>query len=188
MKKLLSTLVMSVCLVAQWAWAEMPLTPETATKMQKVITGFSAFEDDIPGMSEDGEDDGASPMTEEGRKAIVATIKASPHHGKALQLVKANGFESLESFFEFVGRVSSASLAYGLETNGVSEVDIDMSGYMENLKQQGISPEMLAQIQSEMAATVEMTKAMNASAKTAKPADIAALKKYPEIMRILEVE
>lgn len=186
MNKIINTFLVSLCLVATTALAEMPLTPQTAANMQKVMAGFSVLEQDMPEMSE--EEEGASPLTPEGRKHIVEQIKASPQHGKALKLVKDHGFESLEAFFDFMGRVSSASLAFGLETNGVSEVDMDMSGYMENLKQQGLPPEMLAQIQNEMAATMAMTKSMNAAAKTANPADVAALKKYPEILKILEAQ
>lgn len=186
MNKIINALLVSLCLVAPTVLAEMPLTPETAANMQKVMTGFSALEQDMPELSEDEE--GASPLTPEGRQRIVEQIKASPQHDKALKLVKTHGFESLDAFFDFMGRVSSASLAYGLETNGVSEVDLDMSGYMENLKQQGLPPEMLAQLQREMAATVEMTRSMNAAAKTARSADVEALKKYPEILQILEVE
>lgn len=186
MKKRIITLIAGLCLAAPLAWAQPLLTPETAANMQKVFTGFSQFEDDIPGLGE--EDEGISPLTPEGRAEIVEAIKASSQHAKALELVKDNGFDCLESFFDYVGRVSSASIAFGLETNGVAEVDMDMSGYMENLKQQGIPPEMLAEMEGQMASTLAMTKEMNAAAKAAKPEDIAAIKKYPEIMKILDAE
>lgn len=172
-------------MAAPLAWAQPPLTPETAANLQKVFTGLSQFEDDIPGASE--EDEGISPLTPEGRAEIVAAIKASSQHAKALKLVKDHGFDSLESFFEFAGRVASASLAFGLEANriGGAEVETDMNAYMDYLRQQGTSQE---EIESHMAIILAANNEMLTAAKTAKPEDIAAIKKHPEIMKILDAE
>lgn len=187
MKKILSTLVVaSFCLLTPMVWAELALTPETVAKMQKVINAFNEIEEKNPGLNKDNEDNKSSIMTVEGRKKIVDDLNASPLKNEALKVLKANGFESPEVFFDLFGRVAAASIALTIEANSGGDSGKGMEEYIASLKlqQQGASPEIMASIQE----SLELAKEMTVAAKAAKPEDIAALKKYPEILQLLESE
>lgn len=185
MNKTLKVIATSLLLMAPIAWADLEITPETVSKMKNVFSSFKQL--DLQALDQDNVD--STPLdTTEGSRMMMEKINASPFKAKAIIAVQDNGFESIESFFEFVGRVRSASIAHSFQNNNIPNTDIELDDYVGRLKQQGVPAEVIEEMRGELQNSINTYKEMTEAAETAKPEDVEAIKKYPEVMDVLAEE
>lgn len=182
MKFLLTTLFATFILLTQAVWAEMAITPEAADQVKKTFTALEALGKKHPELQNRLDNDESSFLTKEGRNKIIAYLNASPVKAEATKVVKAHGFSDIQDFFDFSSRLTSAAFAYSKQTN-TQFVDVDtLEKNIIEMKKSGASQENIANFEE----LLKFAKDMDTAAKTAKPADIAAMKKYPQILEQMQ--
>lgn len=113
----------------------------------------------------------------DGGKEMAAIMRAQPFAGEVEQIVKANGFGSIEGFSAYSVKLLSGVMVHSFDASRIEmeQAMAEFDAQVKQMKQAGASPAMIQQMESGMADAKRMMKEYQHAEHNVSAADRAAV-------------
>lgn len=180
MKNLLTLLTIALCILSATSWAERALTLESAKDYRKAEDALNKILEQHPEYQPEQEELDDSLTKDEIVNMLISELNKVPFKGEVLTAFKKYGFADAKEYFNFmVDSTRKVTHAFADQ----AEINRIIVSIKAEIKEADANKNM--EVSTELKSYLKYYKQMDESIKSITPADLAMIKKHPEIIKLI---
>lgn len=170
-------LILSCLILTPMAWGETKLDSEALQKFFQTGEQLEQVSGKYPQLNEQSDEF----LLNGDNEALLERLQKAGALQEVNAVVKENGYESMDEYIDVTKRIMAAYFAVQLEQtpeySSAEEMRQMVAAQKKELEANGVAPEMVEQMMESVQQQLEQLDTLFAFAETAKPEDVAAVKR-----------